>query len=245
MTYVTPEMHAETQLQSVYERLWNAIGFFGGSYIAGGAIASLILEQTPNDYDIWFETLKEWETAVAQAEASVAPIHYLARTEHAMTFKLETGEVIQLVKSRLGVGEEVAEQFDFRHAQAYFYPVLPDEKEGDDFFNTDGEVIYVGQNCTDIIRDKILLFDGVLDYPIHTLSRLQKFALRGYTIPDQTIAKIVLAITQADPELVQRDIRACGAKYATGPGKSLCYAVVAGSKTGAPPSEFDLEEEFL
>lgn len=55
--YRNPESKAEEHLEAFYRLLYAKIGYFPESYVAGGAIASLILEQSVNDYDIWFTTL--------------------------------------------------------------------------------------------------------------------------------------------------------------------------------------------
>lgn len=225
------EKMIETECQAAYDRLFIAIGGFNGSFMAGGCVASLALGEEVNDYDIWFESVEHWTAATSmvkavqgvkyaykssEAEKAAAPIVIIAETEHALTFSLQgVKPVYQLVKSRTGgVGEEVIEAFDYLHAQAGFYPAEGGEA---------GHLFFGGRNTIEFIREKILVFAGELDYPTHTLSRVAKFARRGYIIPDRTIAQLVRQIREADDDLIIRDLTAVGAKYNGGEHADLKY----------------------
>jgi hypothetical protein len=209
--YIPPEKEIEKKLEAVYTEIFSNLGRFKGSFIAGGSITSLVLGEEPNDYDIWFETVADWENACHLARRAVGdfnegPVTIICETEHALTFKLlGMTPVLQFVKSRTGAYDEVIEQFDFLHAQAAY---LPSDEDG-----LEGELLFGNRNCIDFIKEKVLVFEGKLDYPIHTLSRLQKFAKRGWIVPDQTLACLIREIRRADQDLIDRDQNACGMKY--------------------------------
>lgn len=208
---------AEQHLNEVYKKLFARVGVFKGSYIAGGSIASLILNEVPNDYDIWFETLEQWQAAKDLILAS--GVEVIMETQHAVTFRLDCETpTFQIIKSRLGGYDEVVEQFDFRHAHSAFLPSEDDDGLG-------YELVFCGANDEEHIEAKFLLFDGKLDYPTHTLSRLQKFALRGYKVPDQTLIKLILAIRAASPELINEDMIGVAKKY-SGTGMSYDGAIL-------------------
>lgn len=207
-------------LGGIYSEIFMRLGRFEGSYIAGGAIASVILGEKPKDYDVWFETEVAWSAAVSRAKLAVQAgmIELVYNSEHAFTFKvIEPGRTydVQLVKSRVGEAYEVVEMFDFRHTQAFYYP---DEDGRGDCLE------FVGKNTPEFIQQKVIAFDGTLDWPIHTLSRLQKFALRGYKVPDQALGFLIQAIRSAPLHIIDRDLLACGKKYSGGEGAALQYA---------------------
>lgn len=213
----------ETELQAAYDRLFNTVGRFEDSFVAGGCVTSLVLGEPVNDYDIWFESVEAWQKAVDRVKALsdpdfnlMGPIKMIAETEHALTFEIKGhAPVYQLVKSRCGGHDEVIEQFDFLHAQVAFFPRTLD--------GLPCELFWGNRNCVEFIREKVLVFAGQLDYPVHTLSRIGKFAKRGWRIPDRTIAQLVMQIREASEELITRDLAAVGKKYDGGDGAGLKY----------------------
>lgn len=202
------ETQIEQHLAEIYSKLFAALGRFSGSFIAGGSIASLALGETPNDYDVWFENEDRWRDATDRVLAVAAihntPVSVLAQTNHAVTFRVAgISPVFQFVKSRCGDPYDVVEQFDFLHTQAFFY--LDDSGEG--------SLEFANRNSIEFIEERVLVFEGDLDYPTHTLSRIAKFALRGWKIPDRTLAALIRAIREADVDLINKDLQAVGTKY--------------------------------
>lgn len=197
-----------THLSKVYDDLFDVVGRFKDSYIAGGAIASLALDEPVKDYDIWFHDIESFNAAVVQVQAAYfkqlvhsdevkVRLTLIAETRFALTFTLN-GLVYQLVKSRVGPASDVVKTFDFEHAQAYFYQESPHTSA---FENP--------ELCADtgFMKTKVINFTGDLAHPTHTLSRLQKFAKRGYTVPDSTLADLIVAIRNADADVIDRDIQ--------------------------------------
>ncbi len=200
----------EEHLGTAYAKLFEATGKFPGSFIAGGSIASIVLDEKVNDYDIWFETEYAWKHATRLAKEAAclkdSKVKIIVETKMAVTIRIEGVEpVYQLIRARIGNYEEVVEQFDFKHAHAAY---LPASKQ----YPTPS-VEFLSGNSPDFIREKILVFAGQLDYPTHTLSRVPKFAKRGFMVPDSMIADLVRAIWESPQELVQADLDVAGEKY--------------------------------
>lgn len=167
----------EGSLFSIYAKLLRyadgkAAGALGSSYIAGGAIVSLVLGDTPKDYDIWFRTLDDWTAAVEGL--SLQPTR---KSKYSYTYVLPSGEEVQLVKSRIGEPADVVGTFDFKHTHCYYEP------------------------GKDVVCDRAYLLSKRLDFvkgnlchPVNTLQRVLKFARRGYTMPNQSIADLMNAV---------------------------------------------------
>ncbi len=216
---------AEKVLVQAYVKLYDVVGFFPDSYIAGGAIASLILGEQINDYDMWFRTAEAWDKATAAVKKVASEtnelnlenegkLNIVAETPFALSFRL-TGDPIlyQMIKTRLGDPETTVETFDFQHAQAYFLGPTTEAEYKDDPI---GEIVFLGYNSEDFIQEKVLLFVGELDYPTHTLSRVPKFAKRGFVVPDQMLVRLIHAIRAADEKLIKLDANRIGLRYNKG-----------------------------
>ena len=141
-------------------------------FVAGGAIASLVLDEQPKDYDVWFGSLEDWNAAV---NGLLGTLPATRMSKYSFTYTLPSGKIVQLVRSRVGTIHEVVSTFDFKHTQGYYSPGM-DVMEYDEEF----------------IKSKALTFNkGNLCHPVNTVQRLLKFSRRGYSINNQTIADIM------------------------------------------------------
>lgn len=158
------------------------------AFIAGGAIASLLQDETPRDYDIFF-TLAETKQRVEAYYENHADLVYI-QTQNALT--LFSG--VQLITRQWGFPDAVTGGFDYVHTQGYFYRKAL-------VFSADVE--YAAQN-------KLLWVNRQAPCPLHPLLRLPKFIARGYTI-EQTelieIGKLVNSLDLSDEEVVSAQIR--------------------------------------
>lgn len=146
---------------------WDALN---NSYVAGGAIASMVLDEKVNDYDIWFRTKTDWEQVTACMRLTPTK-----RTKYSWTYVLPDGKIIQLVKSRIGEPETVVGSFDFKHTQSWFEPVVG--------------VLHCDEQ---FIKMKALTYNpGKLCHPVNTFQRVLKFARRGYSVNGATIAALM------------------------------------------------------
>ena len=160
-------------LDSLYKELFLLLGTGIKGYVAGGAIASLVLDQQPKDYDIWFETIEDWQEAASRLYDKPHTI-----TKYASTYKLPSGKVIQLVCNRLGKPAELVKTFDFLHCQSYYLQ--------------NGTLHY----DEDFIKRKVLVFSGDLDHPMNTMERCLKFSKRGYFVPSETLHNLLIGVAK-------------------------------------------------
>jgi len=146
-----------------------AVHALGRSYVAGGAIVSLVLGETPNDYDIWFRSLEDWQAAVDGL--TLTPIR---KSKYSYTYLLPTGKEIQLVKSRLGEPADVVGTFDFKHTHCYYE--LGKAPVYDEAF---------------LLSKRLVFVRGNLCHPVNTVQRVLKFVRRGYSVSNQSIADLM------------------------------------------------------
>lgn len=167
-------------LNGLYKELYLYLGNTTKGYIAGGAIASLVLDQKPNDYDIWFETIEDWQEA-----DSLLYDKMHTRTKYATSFTLPSGKRVQLVCNRLGKPDDLVSTFDFLHTQSYY--LLNGKLSYDESF----------------ILQKLLIFKGNLDHPMNTVERMLKFSKRGYYVTADTIHDIMIEVSKMGVDKVK------------------------------------------
>lgn len=182
-------------LLNIFNEVEQITGPLQGAFIAGGAIASLVLGETPNDYDIWFEEPAGFLAAFDAVSKNQFDdrISEIINSKYATTLKLKSGTKIQLVQSRFGVPEVLTKQFDFLHTQGYM--------------KRDGTLV-----CDEeFIKSKKLVFvPGNFSHPVNTMQRVNKFARRGYDIPFETTVELMKACAGLDPETIGKSDRHAG-----------------------------------
>ena len=163
-----------TKLEQVFLEIQNAVMPAGQTlfrvkaYLAGGCIASLVLDEEPADYDVWFEDIESWEQITG-----LMKIPPFRKSKYSWSYTLDSGKKIQLVKSRVGSPEKVTGTFDFKHTQA--------------FYSRD-KLVY----DEEFIKSKQLWFvKGNLCHPVNTFQRVLKFSRRGYSVNDRTICDLM------------------------------------------------------
>lgn len=194
------ENDIKRNLSEAYYRLWETIGHFEGSFIAGGSIVSLVLGEKVNDYDIFFESEQEFLYANALLNTAIQDrkqVTMVGESSYATTFMIGNDKY-QFVRTRFDVPEVVVTHFDFRHTHAYFYFDMYKHSH----------LIFTSGNSPTMIRAKTLEFSGWADYPSQLLSRLQKFAVRGYITPRQTYSDIVCYIAGLSDQAIDNDAAA-------------------------------------
>lgn len=185
------------KLMTIFSQVENLTGPLTEAYIAGGAIASLVLGEEPKDYDVWFEGPWAYEAAVNNLKLAVGygeiKSANLVESKYATSFELSDGTKIQLVQSRMGVPEQVVPGFDFKHTQSYM--------------TRTGKLVA----DVDFIKSKVLVFvPGNFSHPVNTMQRVNKFARRGYDIPFETIRDLMVACTALDPETIGKSDKHAG-----------------------------------
>lgn len=186
----------KAHLNGVFNEIEAFLGFKPTCYIAGGSIASIVLGETPNDYDVWFELpdyFDQVDKAVTKADlAQNIMFATTNRTKYATTVFLPSGKKVQFVCNRMGHPDGLVPQFDFRHTQSFY------TQEG--FLSCDIE--FISRRC--------LEFVGKLDHPINTMERVLKFSKRGYFVPSETLESLMLAITKTDPAIIKGSAKHAG-----------------------------------
>lgn len=167
-------------------------------FISGNSIASLYFKQNVNDYDFYFldensantfkKTIKE--TLSGKKNARFSNVNKLKfdfkhESDNALSFDIipDVGENIkvQFITKFFGPPSQVVKNFDFHHCMNYFYPQRY-------------ELIFNAQNTT----GRELKFNISSPYPIAALKRMNKFISRGWSITDDELLKIGLAINSLE-----------------------------------------------
>lgn len=164
-------------------------------YIAGGAIVSLALGEEPQDYDVFCDDDKTadafrdiWKNKDFPYKAEL-----LANTKNAVTFKLNTGEVIQVVTRFTGPPSRVFESFDYEHCKCYYYQSY---WSGALQIETPEILVY----NRELIEQKTLVYTGEKDkYCLNTLKRMHKFVSRGWVSDNASILNLYRAIQNSPP----------------------------------------------
>jgi hypothetical protein len=156
------------------------------SYVAGGAIVSLVLGEEPRDIDVWFRKESDFNI-VDQAVGD-----HGKRTPYSTTI-IFGGITFQLVKSRIGEPADVVNTFDFEHTKAFWIPGHP-------------ELTYFDEP---LILSKRLLFNaGNLCHPVNSFKRIGKFISRGYTVPDKEVENMLVEVHSMPVEKIRNSGRA-------------------------------------
>lgn len=186
-------MHREgikVQLAEAYSLLKGAlpdyagqVALMEGSFIAGGAIPSLLLNEPVKDYDVWFRDLDSWETVSGMLKS------YIKRSSRFAVTAIIGGVEFQLIKNRLGSPISTVETFDFLHTQCYYTPL--------------GELFIKDEDA--IRRRELRFMKGNLCHPTNTFQRVMKFTRRGWYIPQPSLIDLMLGLQDVPKETIAKD----------------------------------------
>lgn len=145
---------------------------YDNMFLSGGAIASLLQDRDPKDWDVYFkdsftqksvvDLIHPGEIATFEEKYRDAPVGAKAITENAITLK--TG--IQLITKHTGTPEQIRETFDFVHCKPYY-----------DFGK---DKLFISREQFDLCRNMKLKINNM---KAQTTYRQTKFEQRGYTWP--------------------------------------------------------------
>lgn len=149
-------------------------------YIAGGALTSIFSGSIINDYDIYFNTEKDYQEFVLKI-----PSEYQLQwtTDNAKSYKVGK-ETVQLISkvSFMGEPKDVLNLFDFTICMGAF-----SFKENK---------FYLSDKFLKDLSCKELIVNIKGFYPLATLFRIRKFLHRGYKISGCNIIKLGLLINK-------------------------------------------------
>ncbi len=150
------------------------------SFIAGGSIPSLFLNEEPNDYDIFFKdqsTLNKVEKYLDSTDALEKLV--LFKSPNAITL---AGKY-QLIKKIVGLPAVVIKDFDFAHCSCYYEP--------------SSDAIVVHELAFESMASRNLVYVGS-KYPFASLIRTKKFIKRGWNITAGQMLKLCLELQKVD-----------------------------------------------
>jgi hypothetical protein len=150
------------------------------SFIAGGCIPSMLLDQYVNDFDIYLENKTSVEIVKKYFNTlTVQPEKFKVNliTENAINLS----DKIQIITKYYGNPIHVVNKFDWAHIKSYY---KYDEK------------LFIKDDVFKMIHEKELIYTGS-DFPLSSLLRMQKFIKKGWHVSTKTIVNIVLDIVQA------------------------------------------------
>lgn len=163
-------------------------------FIAGGSIASLIMDEEPNDYDIYFKDLESMRRATEYLKSS-RPDVIVFNGANAITLT----ERFQIITRYTGTPDEVICKFDFSHCRCYFY-------------SYSGQPLSIYKDAMESIATKHLIYNSCPN-PIGALYRLKKFFYRGWDITKDNWFKIIMDVNAIDltkPTIVKEQISFMG-----------------------------------
>lgn len=149
------------------------------SYITGGCIPSMIVDEWVNDYDIYF-TSKDIADKVKKYFEDNKDTYNKNREKYKLNLitdnALNFSDKIQIITKWAGSPEEVTNNFDWQHIKSYY--VCKDKS------------IVLCNDLYKLLVEKELQYTGS-KYPLSSLFRLKKYLKKGWTISNVDILKIV------------------------------------------------------
>lgn len=177
------------------------------SFIAGGAIRSLLLNEPINDYDFYFvdeESAASVKRSISNAmmngtlfsKREKLHLNFKTLTDNALTFNLTGTDkyTIQFITKYAGAPDRVINRFDFTNSMAYFLPKY--------------DLLSIKPEMHNSLFSKELVFNPNCWGPAFSLKRFQKFTKDGWTMKTSELLKLCTAA--ADDTQSNRDAVAKG-----------------------------------
>lgn len=221
---VVREQHEE-YLTNVFEDVVNSFNnpklkelIRNESYIAGGCLRSLYMDEKINDYDFYFRTKQsaaEFKRLVnlgLEGKLAGSPLaeavgndqgfskenmrlKYRQTTENALTFKFRSSKTtdpvttVQFIIKYSGDPMYVINHFDFTHSMAFFDPII------DTVVNKyKRNKIQVSGDFLEACSKKVLHFNPHCHDSLSTLARIDKFTKKGWHIDWQNLRALLLIV---------------------------------------------------
>lgn len=144
--------------------------------LSGGAIASILNNEIPKDFDVYFMTKEVADIFRDKVERSKDCV---SASEFAALHRSQ----VQIVSKFFGAPEKVIAKFDFRHARNYW---------------TYGSGLISNTESLRLVFEKRLVYDPANEYPLSSLMRVVKFAKRGWDINLRDMLMIVFKLQKLD-----------------------------------------------
>jgi hypothetical protein len=150
------------------------------TYITGGCIPSMLIDEFVNDYDIYFYTKEDAEKVKNYFENNHTKnksdkFHVKLITENAINLS----DKIQLITKFWGDPSFVTDEFDWQHIKSWY--------------SCKEEKLYLTSDVYQLVVEKELIYTGS-DYPLSSLMRLKKYIKKGWNVSNTTMLHIALDI---------------------------------------------------
>jgi len=162
------------------EKIKASFDAFEGSFLAGGAITSIISGKPVNDWDVYFKSEKAFRQAVEDAYDN--GYWCISITTRALTFKYQD-EVIQFMFFRwFETAQEIFDSFDFTVCMGAY--------------DADTKELTLHPRFMPDLAAKALVFNHNTSYPLASGLRVRKYYEREYSISKTELLKVIMAINQ-------------------------------------------------
>lgn len=151
------------------------------TFITGGAIPSMLMDEWVNDYDIYFYSQTDADKVRGYFERRLeykGKFHVNLLTENAINLS----DKIQLITKFVGNPENVVEKFDWQHIKSWYCCKT--------------EKLHLTPDVYQLVVEKELIYTGS-DYPLSSLMRLKKYIKKGWNVSNTTILHIALDFVEA------------------------------------------------
>jgi hypothetical protein len=152
------------------------------SFITGGCIPSMLIDEFVNDYDIYFHTSVDVDIVreyfKSQKPDYTKKYHVKLITDNAINLS----DKIQLITKFTGSPSEVTDKFDWQHIKSYY--------------DCNTEKLHLTSDVYQLVVEKDLIYTGS-DYPLSSLMRLKKYIKKGWNVSNTTILHIALDFVEA------------------------------------------------
>lgn len=144
-------------------------------FVAGGAVRSIFASERISDFDIFFETEKQFNKCIDDL-----PDYQFTKTASAWSFFTDKKQHFQLICAVFGEVEKVIESFDFTVCMGAWIPNTPR--------------FLLDEHFMKHVAQRRLCYNVNSQYPICSLWRVLKYSKKGYKLPAVDAIKLALAI---------------------------------------------------
>lgn len=181
---VTQKMRMDGQFREVFARFLEEIDateddialFQENAILSGGAIASIILDEAPKDYDVYFR-----RHDVAERFRSLVTSTKECTSESEFAALHSSG--VQIVTKFFGEPKDIIKSFDFKHATNYW------TYQGGVVTNT---------RAVGLVYRRQLQYEPTNKYPLSSFMRVVKFCKRGWNIQLRDMLMLVFKLQMID-----------------------------------------------
>jgi len=150
------------------------------TFVSGGCIPSMLLNEWVNDYDIYLYDINSASEVKHYFEdkhtrEKEKKFHVKLITDNAINIS----DKIQIITKFVGGPREVTDNFDWQHIKSWY--------------DCEEEKLHLIPEVYQLIVEKELVYTGS-QYPLSSLLRLKKYLKKGWNVSTKTIVHIVLDI---------------------------------------------------